>query len=159
MALPTRAVAGLNRERVSSFVLPIGIFFLALFVNVLHIAYADWGAGLLSPFGRSDAYYYLHRAWYVAFVNPDGGEVSQAIPLSIYAWILSWAFRLLGPDVWVPFFTNALLVSLAAAFVSATARRLFDGRTGLAAGVLVALAGPLVFFAGVTVRRTRKFFS
>lgn len=158
MELGARAVVMRNRARVSALVLPVGIFLLAFTVHILHIAYADWGAGLLSPFGRSDAYYYLHRAWYVAFVNPDGGEVSRAIPLSIYTWIQSWAFRLLGPRVWVPFLTNALLVSVAAALVSVTTRRLFGVRAGWAAGATVALAGPLVFFAGVTVKTNVEVF-
>lgn len=105
-----------------------------------------------SSFNRSDAYIYLHKAWYPAFIEPDGGFAGTLVPMSPYVWVQTQAYRLLGPHGSVPFPVNPLLMSLGMTFSALTARRLFGARASWAAEALGALCGPLVFFAGLTVK-------
>jgi hypothetical protein len=132
--------------------MPAVVFFSALAVHLLHIVHAGWGDALQSAFNRSDAYVYLHKAWYAAFIGADGGFAGRLVPTSPYVWVQTQAYRLLGPHVSMPFLVNAVLVSLGVTFSALTARRLFGARAGWAAGALGALCGPLVFFGGLTVK-------
>lgn len=132
--------------------LPLAIFAIALSLQTLHIVWADWGVLLQSPYPVSDAYFYLHDAWYSAFVNRDGGYVGQFIAFSPYVHILTWAYRLFGPAPSVPLFVNAVLMSGAIAFCATLTRDIFGELAGWCTGLLGAFCGLLIFFAGLTVK-------
>lgn len=132
--------------------LPLAIGALTLAMQVLHIALARGGFGLLSPYPMSDANEYLYEAWFAAFVDPHGGFSGQTGPLSPYIWLLTWVYRIFGPGIWLPFALNALSLAIANATMSLLARRLFGAPAGWATGLVLALCGPLVFFGGLTVK-------
>lgn len=127
---------------------------LALAVQVLQIAGADGGERLLPVYSQSDSFLLLHRAWFAAFVASDGGFAQAFVPDTPYLWLLTEAYQWLGPEAWVPFSVNAVLAALGAGFVALTTRLLFDTKAGHLAGLLFALCGPVVFFAGITIKTT-----
>lgn len=133
-------------------VLPAVILCASAALYTLNIFHADWGRKLVSPYPDSDAAVYLHAAWYGAYVDHDGGFVGAITSLSPYIAIQTAAYRMLGPWQWVPLATNAALVVLGVLFVALATRRAFGQGAGWAAGLLGVLAGPLVFFAGITVK-------
>ncbi|WP_181919675.1 glycosyltransferase family 39 protein [Alkalilimnicola ehrlichii] len=107
---------------------------------------------LRSAYPVSDAFFYWQAAWYRAFIDADGGFIGTFIPNGPYVWSLTQFYRWLGPGAAVPFLLHAVLLSAAAAFMALLSRELFDARTGWIAGLLTAFCGPLVFFAGLTVK-------
>lgn len=137
---------------------PVVVFaFAALLTVVVHglyIADADGGRGLLPVYPKSDSFLFLHRAWFEALVAGDGGYSRLFVPETPYLWLLTNAYRVFGPEAWVPFFLNAVLAGVAAGFIALTACRLFGFKAGYLAGVLFALCGPVVFFSGITVKTT-----
>lgn len=128
------------------------VFLAALALAIARMAGQGWGAGLITPFRYSDAEYYIHYAWMLAFVDPTGGDLGHIIPPSPYVLIQATAYRLAGPHIWVPFATNALLFALAATATQRLAGHLFGRATGIVAGLLFILCGPLLFYAGLTMK-------
>jgi len=127
-------------------------FAAAMALHALHIALAGWGEALRSAYPNSDAFFYVQTAWHKAFVDPAGGYLGSFTPDSPYVWVLTAAYRWFGPHSAVPFWTNAVLMSLAVVFTALTTRRLFGAAAAWATALLGVLCGPLVFFAGITVK-------
>jgi 4-amino-4-deoxy-L-arabinose transferase-like glycosyltransferase len=148
----------MDRTFLNSIRLPITVFLFTFLWHVVHIEAQNWGAGLLPVFAESDTYYYLHKAWCMAFLDSSGGELSTIIPLSPYISLLAGAYRILGPYPAVPFLINAILVSAAAALVAVATRRIFDDVTAWVAGAMIVLCGPIVFFAGLTIKTNLELF-
>ncbi len=138
--------------------MPVAILGLALTIHLIHLGMAEWGTGLLSPYPRSDAYIYIYQAWFSAFIDSSGGVTGEFMSPSLYVWLQTIAYKWFGPDYFVPLFVNALLVSFAAVFSALTARRLFGEQVGWIAGIMLTLTGPVVFFAGITVKTNLVLF-
>jgi len=138
--------------------LPVGIFFLTISVQLIHIGMAGWGADLQSPYPRSDAYVYIYQAWFTAFIDSSGGYAGEFMSPSLYVWLQTMAYQWLGPHYFVPLFVNSILVSFSAVFSALTARRFFGEKVGWIAGAMFTLTGPIVFFAGVTVKTNLVLF-
>lgn len=135
-----------------------GIFTLAISIHICHLWMAGWGEDLLSPYPRSDAYIYIYQAWFTAFVDSDGGFAGEFMSPSLYVWLQTIAYAWFGFSIFVPLFVNSTLVSFAAVFSALTTKRLFSEPVGWIAGIMLALTGPVVFFAGITVKTNLVLF-
>lgn len=142
----------MTTESARPLLLPLAAALATFAVQLLHIGFAHWGWDLLSAYPQSDAYYYMHKAWFSAFVSADGGELQKFLPLSPYVTLLSWAYRLFGAEAIVPLLVNAALLSTCAVCCALATRCLFGEAAGWFAAMLIALCGPLTFFAGLTVK-------
>jgi 4-amino-4-deoxy-L-arabinose transferase-like glycosyltransferase len=132
--------------------IPLALFLLTAAFMLAWLAWHGWGEGLITPYTRSDAAYYLHYAWMIAFVDPQGGELQHIIPPSPYVCLLIGAYKLLGPGLAVPYLVHAALYIATVLFIHAFTKNLFDRRTGAIAGVITCLCGPLLFYAGLTMK-------
>lgn len=134
------------------------IFFSALFIHFIYIAFAGWGKDLLSPYVFSDEYFYLHRAWHMAFIDPAGGYLGEILSVTPYSRLLTWAYQIFGDGFWIPLFVNAILMSFAVMFNALLTRQLFDQQTAWIAGFIGVFCGPFVFFAGLTYKTNIVMF-
>jgi 4-amino-4-deoxy-L-arabinose transferase-like glycosyltransferase len=66
----------------------------------------------------------------------------------LYPLLVGMIYRVAGPGLLGPRLAQAAAGALTAGLVAAVGRRLLGPRWGLVAGLLVALAGPLVFYVG-----------
>jgi len=79
------------------------------------------------------------------------GQAPEAKPYwqpPLYTWWLALAYSFLGPDPVRARFAQAMFALLTAGLVFLVGRRLGGTRAGLAAGLVVALNGPLLFYHG-----------
>lgn len=125
---------------------------LSLLLHLLYLYENDWGAGLVSAYLQSDAYYYFHKAWFSAFISDGGGMLSAVIPFSPYISLVTTGFKLFGAHLWVPFAVSAICVSLSSGVMVLLAHRLFTLKVGFLAGILTALCGVFIFYSGLTVK-------
>jgi tetratricopeptide (TPR) repeat protein len=104
----------------------------------------------LFDFFRNDQLYY--REWGLRIASGEllGRGVFEQGPL--YAYLLGGLYRVLGPRDHLVMLLQAGCGVLTAALVHACARRLWDGRSALLAGLLAALYGPLLFAEGMIMK-------
>jgi tetratricopeptide (TPR) repeat protein len=93
----------------------------------------------------------LDAAWHAGWARriADGHWLDGApyFRAPLYTWFLALVDAVAGSNPWGPRLTQAALGAAGAAFTALTAERLRP-RAGLAAGLVVALYGPLVFATG-----------
>ncbi|MBN1511381.1 MAG: tetratricopeptide repeat protein [Phycisphaerae bacterium] len=94
-----------------------------------------------------DAASYLGWASEIAGGDRLGGRSSDQAPA--YPYLLAVILKLVGPHAWMIRLAQALLGSLACAALGVAGARFFGRGAGLAAGVLMALYAPAVFFDGI----------
>lgn len=133
-------------------------FFTTSMILTVYLAQSDWGKGFTSAYKMSDAALYLHKAWYTAFIDINGGSLSAVIPVSPYVFLQSLAYKLFGPYIVTPFITNILLLSTASVFLSLLAFNLFNRTTALITILLFAFCGPIVFYSGITSKESSVIF-
>ncbi|HEX7880129.1 MAG TPA: glycosyltransferase family 39 protein, partial [Candidatus Eisenbacteria bacterium] len=93
----------------------------------------------------------LDAAWHAAWADRiahghwlDGAPYFRA---PLYTWFLAVLDAAIGTGPWIARIAQAILGSLAAALTALTAERVWN-RSGLAAGLVVAFYGPIVFSTG-----------
>lgn len=91
-----------------------------------------------------DQAYYLDWAKQIAAGDWLGSEVFEQGPL--YPYLLGIFLRVIGDHLNIVIFLQLLVGMATALLTSLCARRLFDANIGLAAGLIAALYGPLVFY-------------
>lgn len=105
-----------------------------------------------------DADYYDHLATRLASGAGFPDEPFWQPPL--YPWLLGWLYRIFGHTLWAPRLFQAALGAASAALCCESARRLTDKPlAGIAAGLLVALHGTLVFYDGELLPTTIAAFA
>jgi len=140
--------AGLGR-------LPLGLLFagaLALrLVYFAEIAGSPLGELLLGDGRGYDAW--AHR---IAAGDWWGTEVFYQAPL--YPYFLGLLYALAGASPWIARFAQALLGAASCLLVARAGARFFDARSGLAAGWLIALYPPAIFFDGEVQKASLSMF-
>lgn len=93
----------------------------------------------------------LDAAWHADLAHRIAtGRLMEGAPYfraPLYTWFLAAIEALAGPNPWAPRIVQALLGAVSAGFVAASAEKIFP-RSGLPAGLIMALYGPLVFASG-----------
>ncbi len=131
-----------------------GLFVLALALRLLYLyqlAAAPLGQVLL---GDGVAY----DAWARRIAAGDwwGNEVFYQAPL--YPYVLALVYAVAGPDPLAARLFQALVGAATCVLAAAAGRRWFDARSGLAAGALLALYPPAIFFDGEIQKGTLTLF-
>jgi 4-amino-4-deoxy-L-arabinose transferase-like glycosyltransferase len=119
---------------------------IALAVRLAYMLTAD-GPAFHNPILDADYYDFLGDRLATGAGFPD--EPFWQPPF--YPLLLGWLYRIFGHTLWAPRLFQAALGAAAAALSCEVARRLTEGPkawAGRAAGLLVALHGPLVFYDG-----------
>jgi Flp pilus assembly protein TadD len=124
---------------------PFAVLLLALLVRLVHVAAID-----RSPFGgvlMGDALAYDSWAREIAGGDWLGHDVFYQAPL--YPYLLGVFYRAAGHTLFGVRVLQALWSSAACALLVITGERLFGRAAGIAAGVVLALYAPAVFFDGL----------
>src|SRR5262249_33094515 len=91
-----------------------------------------------------DARVYDERAQRIAGGDWIGREVFYQAPL--YPYFLGLIYRVAGRTLMLVRIAQAVIGSCSCVLVAAAARRLFSARAGLAAGLMLAVYAPAIFF-------------
>lgn len=146
------------KTQAPEFLLALLSFLFTFIILTIYLGQSDWGEEFVSPYKMSDAALYLHKAWYMAFVNEDGGFLASFIPVSPYVTIQTFAYKLFGPYVVTPFITNIVLLSIASAFLTLLTFNLFDRKSAFFTLFIFAFCGPVIFYSGISSKESSVIF-
>ncbi len=129
----------------STLALPAFIFFLALTLRLIHLFEIRRAPFFNLLIGDGRAY----DLWAQRIAAGDwiGQDVFYQAPL--YAYFLGAIYTLAGRDLLVVRLVQAVMGSAACVLVAAAGARLFSRRAGLAAGLILAVYAPAIFFDGL----------
>ncbi len=117
---------------------------IALAVRLGYLLYysslPDWGQLTV------DNYYHLHWAQRIVDGDPIGGTTYFRAPL--YVWCLSLVITLLGDSLWILRLFGLIIGVCSVAMTYLIARRLFDKKAAIIAGVVHALFPIAIYFDG-----------
>jgi Flp pilus assembly protein TadD len=123
----------------------------ALLAAAVRLAYlAAFGASPLAGLFKADQAYY--RDWGLSLAAGDWVSPAVFEQGPLYAYLLGALYRLAGPRDQVVLLLQLLAGVATALLVWAVARRVFGSRAALAAGLLAAVYGPLVFHEGLVMK-------
>lgn len=122
--------------------LAIAIFFVSLTVRLVHLFQIRQAPFFALPMGDAQSYH----AWAQQIAAGDwiGSEVFYQAPL--YPYFLAAVYTLFGDAPMTVRLVQAVLGSLACAFLALAAWRLFSRPAGIAAGLMLAFYAPAIFF-------------
>jgi tetratricopeptide (TPR) repeat protein len=150
VSVSTASIPPLSKTRFPLF----AIFALALLVRLLHIwqiRAAPFFAALMG-----DSHGYDEWAKRIAAGDWLGHEVFYQAPL--YPYLLGVTYAIAGRSLLVVRIVQALIGSASCVLLALAGARLFSPRVGLAAGVLLALYAPAIFFDGLLQKSTLDVF-
>jgi tetratricopeptide (TPR) repeat protein len=159
-----RPTTGLTRPAGGSFPPPaarggfggpaVAIFAVALAVRLVHLWQIRRAPFFTVLLGDSRAY----DEWAQRIAGGDwiGHEVFYQAPL--YPYCLGLLYAIGGRHLLLVRVVQALLGSVACVFLGLAARRLFSVRAGLAAGLMLALYAPAIFFDGLIQKSVLDVF-
>jgi 4-amino-4-deoxy-L-arabinose transferase-like glycosyltransferase len=127
------------------------VAFVVRLVYVLEIDGTEWGRVLV---GDATAY----DAWARAIAGGDwfGHEVFYQAPL--YPYVLAVVYTLAGPSPLSVRLLQAALGGASCVLLAEAGRRFFSRGVGLAAGLVLALYGPAIFFVGLVHKMALDLF-
>lgn len=122
----------------------IVVFAVALGIRLLYLAQASDSPSFLMPLVDSEIYDRAARG----FAAGDGfGEAFFYQPF-FYPFFLGLVYAVLGTSIVAAKVVQAMIGAATCALVCGLGSRLYDRRTGVVAGMMTAIYGPLVFFDG-----------
>ncbi len=124
---------------------PLIVFLVALALRLVYVAQIESIGFFEQPL--SDAFVYDQRARGIAAGDWLGPADFVHAPL--YAYALGAVYLTLGDDPWTVRAVQCVLGSLACVMVLLAGRRWLDERVGIAAGLLLAVYPPALFFDGL----------
>src|SRR4051812_13801847 len=122
-----------------------GIFALALGVRLIHVFAIRRAPFFTLLMGDSRAY----DEWAQRIAGGEwiGRDVFYQAPL--YPYFLAVIYKTLGRDLLIVLIVQAIVGSASCVLLCVAARRVFSDRVGIAAGAMLALWAPAVFFDGL----------
>jgi tetratricopeptide (TPR) repeat protein len=132
----------------------LAIFAVALVVRLLHVWQIKDATFFTVLLGDARAYDEWARR--IAAGDWIGTEVFYQAPL--YPYFLGTLYSLFGRDLLVTRLVQAAVGSAACALIGLAAYRLFSMRTGLVAGLMLALYAPAIFFDGLIQKSVLDVF-
>ena len=141
-------------QRASDRRLGLALFAVAFLVRVVYVLEIDgteWGRVLV---GDATAY----DAWAREIAAGDwlGHEVFYQAPL--YPYFLAVVYAVAGPSAFAVRLVQAALGGASCVLLAAAGRRFFSRNVGLAAGLVLALYGPAIFFVGLVHKMALDLF-
>jgi Tfp pilus assembly protein PilF/4-amino-4-deoxy-L-arabinose transferase-like glycosyltransferase len=134
--------------------LPVGVFFAALIVRLLHVWQIHSAPFFTILMGDSRSY----DAWAQRIAAGEwvGSDVFYQAPL--YPYVLGTIYAVAGHDLLVVRICQAAIGAASCALLGLTASRLFGRRAGLIAGLGLALYAPAIFFDGILQKTVLDVF-
>jgi 4-amino-4-deoxy-L-arabinose transferase-like glycosyltransferase len=141
-------------ERASDARLGLGLFLAAFLIRVVYLLEIRGSEFSRVLVGDAVAY----DAWARAIAQGDwfGHEVFYQAPL--YPYFLAVIYTIAGPSAVVVRFLQAALGGASCVLLAAAGRRFFSREVGLVAGVVLALSGPAIFYAGLVHKTALDLF-
>ncbi len=130
------------------------VFALAFFVRGIHVF--QLRSATLFDLKLGDARSYHDWALRIAGGDWLGSEVFYQAPL--YPYFLAAIYSLFGEDAFNARMVQALIGSFACVFLALAGRRFFSPAAGVAAGAILALYAPAVFFDGLFQKSVLDMF-
>jgi len=121
-----------------------GLFVLALVVRVVYLIGISSHPAFDLPIVDSGSYHEIARS--LAEGNKIGPDLFWQVFL--YPLFLSGIYKLFGISILAAKVVQIIIGSLVCVLVFFLGRKIFDGRTGILAGCLTAVYGPLLYFEG-----------
>ena len=130
------------------------IFGLALAVRLLHV----WQLRSAPFFGLTMGDAQSYHAWGLEILGGDwlGNEVFYQAPL--YPYFLGAAYALFGPDLLAVRLVQSVLGAASCVLLAVAAGRLFSRAAGIAAGLMLAVYAPAIFFDGLLQKASLGLF-
>src|SRR3954470_5484830 len=130
------------------------IFAVALLVRLVHVWQLRSSPFFATLMGDSRSY----DEWARQIAGGDwlGHEVFYQAPL--YPYLLGAIYTVAGRHLLLVRIIQALIGSLSCALLASAAARLFSPRTGIAAGLMLALYAPAIFFDGLLQKSVLDVF-
>ena len=138
------APAGITRAWVSQLWPGVGVFGLALLVRLLYLYESSDNPTFWTPIVDSRTYDRLARAW------AEQGTMGPPFfwqPF-FYPFVLGLLYKLSGGALLFAKIVQAVVGALTCLVTWRLGARVFDRTTGLVAGLMLALCGPVIFFEG-----------
>jgi tetratricopeptide (TPR) repeat protein len=132
----------------------VAIFAIALVVRLVHVCQLR-GSPVFSVL-MGDAHGYDEWARRIAGGDWFGHEVFYQAPL--YPYLLGVIYAIFGHSLMVVRVIQAIIGSASCALLGLAAARLFSRRVGIAAGVMLALYAPAIFFDGLIQKSVLDVF-
>jgi 4-amino-4-deoxy-L-arabinose transferase-like glycosyltransferase len=141
-------------DRASDARLLVALGAVAVLIRVAYVLQIDDAEVARVLVGDATAY----DAWARTIARGDwfGREVFYQAPL--YPYFLAFVYVLAGPSVLAVRLAQAALGGVSCVLLAAAGRRFFSRGTGLAAGVVLAVYGPALFFVGLVHKMTLDLF-
>ncbi len=138
-------IGGVHRRQRGFVVWLVLIGVVAFGVRVVHFVQIREIPFFTVPVG--DAAAYLH--WAADLAAGKGGESRSFYQAPAYSYFLAVILKGVGPNAWMIRLVQGLMGSLACVGLGVAGGRFFGRGVGLAAGALLALYAPAVFFDGI----------
>jgi Tol biopolymer transport system component/4-amino-4-deoxy-L-arabinose transferase-like glycosyltransferase len=149
--VPMRSHALSLRSQRAAF---IGIFFLALFLRTLYLA--ELSNMVIASVLVGDARGYVEWAATLAQGDWFGDTVFDQAPL--YPYFLAAIFSVAGQDIEAIRAVQIMLGATSCVLLAVAATRFFGARIGIAAGCLLAVYPPAIFFDGLIQKASLALF-
>ncbi len=120
------------------------VFSVALGIRLLYLVQASDSPSFLMPLVDSEVYDRAARA----FAAGEGFSEAFFYQPFLYPFFLGLVYAISGSSIVVAKVVQAVIGAAACGLACGLANRLFDRTTGVVAGTLIAVYGPLVFFDG-----------
>ena len=132
----------------------LGIFAFALAVRLVHV----WQLRSAPFFGLAMGDAQSYHAWGLEIAAGDwlGREAFYQAPL--YPYFLGVVYTLFGPDLLAVRLSQIVLGSASCALLAVAGNRLFSRPAGIAAGVMLAVYAPALFFDGLMQKTALGLF-
>ncbi len=132
----------------------LAIFGLALAVRLLHV----WQLRSAPFFGLTMGDAQSYHAWGLEILGGDwlGSEVFYQAPL--YPYFLGAVYALFGPDLLAVRLVQSVLGAASCVLLAFAAERFFSRRAGVAAGLMLAVYAPAIFFDGLLQKASLGLF-
>lgn len=132
----------------------LAVFGLALAVRLVHV----WQLRAAPFFDLTMGDAQSYHAWATAIAGGDwlGGETFYQAPL--YPYFLGLVYTLFGPSPLAVRLCQIVLGAAACGLLAMAGRRLFSKEAGIAAGVMLAVYAPAIFFDGLVQKTSLGLF-
>jgi len=137
-----------------------GIFFLAFFIRFLYLLQIrdhPYFSTLLGDPSYFDLWAQKIAQGQFVGAEPDGGE-EAFFRGPLYALFLASIYWIFGHNLFIPRLIQIFLGSINCVLIALIARRIFDQKVAILAGILSALCGSLIYFDGEILMETLFIF-
>jgi tetratricopeptide (TPR) repeat protein len=129
-----------NRE---NFLLPLGIFILALCIRFVYLIQLKSSLPFFSAPILDELY---HDTWAQQIASGDWVGTEPFFRAPLYVYLLALAYKIFGHNLFLPRLFQIVLGSLSCVLIFFIAKKLFNRTVGILSGVIASLYAMLIFY-------------